>query len=273
MKFSSNNEWNLDYDLVIVKMIRWRILYKYRVSAEFAWWINYTFPGDMDLKKKKKRREGPCIVDRVPFSEKSFSFDEKLSMEHPLLYKLVIKKKKKRNNSLCVHIRVTKNPIFTFVNDWSRLLWAEVMMYATFHGFPVKKNFIVLRKMARTSINKMILLQCWIFSIIFYLSIVTFHSLRFEQIFSSKEFFTFSSMHLFFLFCKFFSSNVKKIKSIFISLSHPILEQKLLGSSFDSKLKGWYSSKSWLVFVGKEETKIIYHTRYASIKRGKETLS
>lgn len=26
-----------------------------------------------------------CIVDRVPFSEKSFSFDEKLSMEHPLL--------------------------------------------------------------------------------------------------------------------------------------------------------------------------------------------
>lgn len=47
-------------------------------------------------KKKKKRREGPCIVDRVPFSEKSFSFDEKLSMEHPLLYKLVIKKKKKK---------------------------------------------------------------------------------------------------------------------------------------------------------------------------------
>lgn len=141
-------------------------------------------------KKKKKRREGPCIVDRVPFSEKSFSFDEKLSMEHPLLYKLVIKKKKKkRNNSLCVHIRVTKNPIFTFVNDWSRLLWAEVMMYATFHGFPVKKNFIVLRKMARTSINKMILLQRWIFSIIFYLSIVTFHSLRFKKIFSSKEFF------------------------------------------------------------------------------------
>ena len=36
-------------------------------------------------KKKKERNEEMCIVDRVPFSEKSFSFDEKLSMEHPLL--------------------------------------------------------------------------------------------------------------------------------------------------------------------------------------------
>lgn len=273
MKFSSNNEWNLDYDLVIVKMIRWRILYKYRVSAEFAWWINYTFPGDMDLKKKKNEEKGRVLLTVFHFQKNLSLSTRSFQWNIRCFTSSLLKKKKKRNNSLCVHIRVTKNPIFTFVNDWSRLLWAEVTMYATFHGFPVKKNFIVLRKMARTSINKMILLQRWIFSIIFYLSIVTFHSLRFKKIFSSKEFFTFSSMHLFFLFCKLFSSNVKRIKSIFISLSHPILEQKLLGSSFDSKLKGWYSSKSWLVFVGKEETKIIYHTRYASIRKGKETLS
>lgn len=140
MKFSSNNEWNLDYDLVIVKMIRWRILYKYRVSAEFAWWINYTFPGDMDLKKKKKRREGPCIVDRVPFSEKSFSFDEKLSMEHPLLYKLVIKKKKKKGTIRYVYIYAWQRIQFSLLSTID-LGCCEPRLWCTRHsmGFQWKK--------------------------------------------------------------------------------------------------------------------------------------
>lgn len=139
MKFFSNNEWNLDCDLVIVKMIRWRILYKYRVSAEFAWWINYTFPGDMDLKKKKNEEKGRVLLTVFHF-QKNLSLSTRSFQWNIRCFTSSLLKKKKKGTIRYVYIYAWQRIQFSLLSTID-LGCCEPRLWCTRHsmGFQWKK--------------------------------------------------------------------------------------------------------------------------------------